>query len=654
MPPVIMWFLGIFFSFTILNRAVFASPASRHVLHERRTLDNRWKRQRKLPSDTILPMRIGLSQQNLHRANEYLYQVSHPASADYGKHWTAEQVSNAFSASDETVNAVKEWLAQNNISPARLSHHHNDWIEANVTAQEAERLLRTEYFVHENQESGNLKVACEEYWIPQNIREHIDFITPTVHLDTITKKRRAKRQEAHPATEKRAYHFWYPEITPCPTCAPGQNPGDPKTYIGNCNNSTTPACVRALYGLPDPSAVKPFVGGRAPLGALELYPAAYGAVDLDDFLVVLTNVPHGTQPRVVSIAGGVAPAAVPGLHDPTPFDPSTLWEPDGDFEIAMAIVPNPEDVVVYELGKDADWNTFLDALDGSYCTTPGDGNCGSIQGADLANVISISWTSGETGASAAYFQRQCNEYMKLGLMGITVLAATGDSGVGAVCTDPSTGKGYTDSKQTGGLFTANFPASCPYVTAVGATAIPKTPPFTPGMLEVAAYSAINSGGGFSNIFPAADYQKPTMATYNSTNAPNYLPFEDKPRYNNSGLARGYPDISANGYQYSIYSNENSNLFSGTSGSTPMIAGIIALINDERMAAKDAAGKPVKGSVGFINPVLYEHPEMVNDIVTGSNPGCGTVGFSCSKGWDPVTGLGTPDYQKMSAVWNSLP
>lgn len=62
------------------------------------------------------------------------------------------------------------------------------------------------------------------------------------------------------------------------------------------------------------------------------------------------------------------------------------------------------------------------------------------------HVISISWTQDETTSTAAWLQRQCHEYMKLGIMGITVLAATGDSGVGDVCTEPSTNQAYKDER----------------------------------------------------------------------------------------------------------------------------------------------------------------------------------------------------------------
>jgi tripeptidyl-peptidase-1 len=49
-----------------------------------------------------------------------------------------------------------------------------------------------------------------------------------------------------------------------------------------------------------------------------------------------------------------------------------------------------------------------------------------------------------------------------------------------------------------------------------------------------------------------------------------------------------------------------------------------------------------------------NPEVFNDITQGSNPGCGTQGFSAAKGWDPVTGLGTPNYPEMLDLFMSLP
>lgn len=99
----------------------------------------------------------------------------------------------------------------------------------------------------------------------------------------------------------------------------------------------------------------------------------------------------------------------------------------------------------------------------------------------------------------------------------------------------------------------------------------------------------------------------------------------------------YPDVAANGDNIAIFQNGEFLIAGGTSASTPIFASLINRINELRLNAG-------KSTVGFINPALYSHPEMLNDITNGTNPGCGTAGFSAVRGWDPVTGLGTPALQ----------
>ena len=59
-------------------------------------------------------------------------------------------------------------------------------------------------------------------------------------------------------------------------------------------------------------------------------------------------------------------------------------------------------------------------------------------------------------------------------------------------------------------------------------------------------------------------------------------------------------------------------------------------------------------LGFLNPLVYTLDALVpgrawNDITTGNNPGCGTPGFNATKGWDPVTGVGTPNFGKLKEI-----
>lgn len=159
--------------------------------------------------------------------------------------------------------------------------------------------------------------------------------------------------------------------------------------------------------------------------------------------------------------------------------------------------------------------------------------------------------------------------------------------------------------------------------------------------------------GFSNIFPIPSYQQDAINTYFEEHEPpypyyyngSYLNATNGGLYNRNG--RGIPDVAANGDNIAIFIYEGSYLSGGTSASSPIFASLINRIVEERLAAG-------KGPLGFINPVIYQHPEVFNDIKNGSNPGCGTNGFDAVDGWDPVTGLGTPNYPKLLDLFLNLP
>lgn len=185
-----------------------------------------------------------------------------------------------------------------------------------------------------------------------------------------------------------------------------------------------------------------------------------------------------------------------------------------------------------------------------------------------------------------------------------------------------------------------FPASCPWITSVGGSALP--PNGTIKDRETVAWN-FPPGGGFSNNFEMPSYQakavqkwfKEHPTTYNST------------QFNNTQKARGFPDIAVASQNFVTGIDGGFLSFSGTSAAAPTFGSMITLINGERIKAG-------KGPVGFVNPVLYEHPEIFDDIVEGHNPGCGTSGFSAVEGWDPASGLGAPNYKRLLKVLLSLP
>lgn len=229
----------------------------------------------------------------------------------------------------------------------------------------------------------------------------------------------------------------------------------------------------------------------------------------------------------------------------------------------------------------------------------------------------------------------------LGLKGITVLESSGDLGVGAGCLAPN-------NKTV--EFNAIFPATCPYLTSVGGT-VNVTP-------EVAWNG---SSGGFSKYFPRPAYQDAAVGTYLATevSAATRAYYGQYTNFN----GRGFPDVAAHSVSpdYEIIYDGQKYPSGGTSAASPVWAGVVGLLNDARFRAG-------KGSLGWLNPLLYMYgAKALTDITAGYSIGCngydtqsgaaepsgsGIVPgarWNATEGWDPVTGFGTPDFQKLKTL-----
>lgn len=734
------------------------TPPSDYVVHEQRAVvPFGWRRIERLNGSYILPLRIALVQTNLDKAEEYLLSVSDPTSEDYGKHWSAEKIANTFKPSNETVNAVLTWLVRAGIGLQRIKQSQSlGWLQLNVTVNEAQNLLKTEYFKFKHT-SGAPHIGCTAYHIPESVRKHIDFITPTVHFDIKTtqpKQEYARKSQsknvpsatgapvkpfvgkigasdppeyatkspakigpsatgapvnpigtsdpAEYATKSQAKIV--PSATGVPvnpvvgkigdsdppeyaTTSPAKNdtsavgsPVDPdvgkkigapdspslpkqgtqvnKTVnsidgLKTCDTFITPDCLRALYEIPVSTRANP----ANSLGVVEYTPQIYIQEDLDLFFSNYSKDQKQRTPILNSINGGIAGNRTQGFF--------LNAESNLDLEYTMTLV-NPQPVQLFQVGdfiEGGSFNDFLDAVDASYCTFDGgddpvqDGqypstrggyegpkNCGGFA---ATKVISSSYAYNEADLTARYETRQCTEYAKLGLAGSTFLYASGDYGVSGnlfKCIEPLN---KTLNAGNNGIFNPSFPASCPFVTAVGATqlkanrTVQLNATFTSP--EVAAETRIESGGGFSNVFGLPTYQAAAVKNWFATAKPPY----GAERFNNSQQTRGYPDIAANGIGYISATDDKFGLVYGTSASTPTVASVFVLINQARL---DAGKSPI----GFVNPVLYANPKALNDVISGTNPGCGTQGFSAQEGWDPITGLGTPNFPKLLATFLALP
>jgi tripeptidyl-peptidase-1 len=311
------------------------------------------------------------------------------------------------------------------------------------------------------------------------------------------------------------------------------------------------------------------------------------------------------------------------------------------------------------------------------------------------------------------YERMDTEIAKLGLRGVTVIAASGDNGPFSYgIPNPYLTWAMHDAPCA---FGPSFPASMPHVTSVGGTTGGKDPFKPERAAAVELGSKISSGGGFSSIFPQPEWQKGAVGRYLEEYAYDLPPEsffnqsnraypdvalaaediaiifasigeEPKPSPNlnaqpaalgegktavdsggelgktrvDSGGELGKTRVDSGGElaQVRHYLTESS----GTSYSAPLFAGMIALINDQRLAQN-------KSTVGFINPVLYGLHRTAADVfrdvkegsskcpnpaMTGAMVGCCKHGFRTGKGWDPLTGLGSVDFSRLRDELLKLP
>ncbi len=237
----------------------------------------------------------------------------------------------------------------------------------------------------------------------------------------------------------------------------------------------------------------------------------------------------------------------------------------------------------------------------------------------IGTIWSNSWAATEQSFHDTPVVEGLNAlYHQAASEGVSAFFATGDSGAANV------------DKQ-GAIYptpTVNFPNSSPDVVAVGGTEIAGggTQPISSYQPEAAWNDFAGAGGGgFSSIFAEPSYQG-SIADAAGT--------------------RAVPDVSYNAALISsilVYESFDPRapagwtLIGGTSAAAP------------QWAAVDAIANQADGSLGFLTPRLYQvsasaaaYASSFHDIKTGNNTFNGVTGYPAGAGWDPATGLGTPN------------
>jgi kumamolisin len=274
--------------------------------------------------------------------------------------------------------------------------------------------------------------------------------------------------------------------------------------------------------------------------------------------------------------------------------------PDGevmlDIEVAGAVAHGASLAVYFAPNTDAG---FLNAITTAAHDTK-----------NKPSVISISWGGPESSWTAQSLAAFDSALQDAAVLGVTVLAASGDNG---------SGDGVDD-----GAAHVDFPASSPHITACGGTKL------TAANGRIATEQVWNEGtrggaggGGVSATFALPAWQKGLKAAP-AKGAAKAL------------VKRGVPDVAADADPqtgYRIRVDGQAAVFGGTSAVAPLWAGLIAIANAN-------SGR----RAGFINPALYKASQALRDITVGDNGA-----FKAAAGWDACTGLGSPDGAAVAAA-----
>ncbi|KAF8268102.1 subtilisin-like protein [Lactarius quietus] len=574
--------------FSVLAAASLAAPLvprwdDIRVKHTWHTVPSNWESIGPPSSNTTIDLHIALLPQNENALIDALYEVSTPTHPKYGVHLSKEQVAQLVAPHQDTLDLVDSWLKYHGIPRSSISvSHGGGWLTVSaVPVFQANEILGASYQLYRQSGTNDTSILRTiSYALPAELHKHVRTVVPTTYFASTRIPWQSSRMSSVNATAD----------------IPSRELGAMLSSRINAN-TVTPRDLRWQYRT---FAYVPAATDKNAFGIVGYGDNSPSPADLAKFMKQYRTNAKDVTLKVVQINGGK-------------YNPSRpTVEANQNIQYAEAMV-YPTPVTYYSVGGVVEITPGTDE--------PGRGDAileglnHLLEQPDVPKTISISYGDYEKDLPLEYAIAICRMYARLGARGVSVLFPSGNEGVG---------KGACQAND-GVQFIPEFPASCPYVTSVGGTTGGTGGP-DPGP-EVAAEI---SGGGFSNYFERPPYQNEAVLDFLQELGGQYTGM-----YNAAG--RGIPDISAQSLNFRYIKYNEPRKAGGTSAATPIAASIVSLLNDYLLYTD-------RPPLGFLNPLLYGHlrPAM-NDIAKGSNPGCNTPGFSAVSGWDPVTGLGTPDF-----------
>ena len=217
------------------------------VKHSWPEIPRGWEYKAPAPSNYVFNLRIGLKQNKINDLIDNLMEISDPTNPRYhcsllfsslstnkprySQHLTKEEAQSFVAPHPDSVEAINSWLEFHHIDPLSSVHRSGsgDWVTLPIPVDLAEKMLGTKYNIYRHVTSGEEVIRTLSYSLPEELLEHIDVIVPSTYFGTLrSMKVTSFLQPTHNIVQDTSS---VPE----------------GTLASSCNNTITPACLRALY-----------------------------------------------------------------------------------------------------------------------------------------------------------------------------------------------------------------------------------------------------------------------------------------------------------------------------------------------------------------------------------------------------------------------
>lgn len=359
-------------SFSDIRDNTIIDGATKHVFREFAAgLSSRTDlvKQDRVSPEYIHEVMFGIQQRNMDFLTVMLHDISDPDSDNYGQHMTREEIEE-MSSNPESRDAVIRYLEESGATVISQSHH-GEFVTAHGPISLWEKLFDTEFFLfhHTQPKSDTIAalVRAEKYSVPIDLHDHVAAVHNSVQMPLL---------------------IWGTPVI-----------HKVNVVISNINSYVvtgfiTPEKLKVFYEIVDDG-----------LGSKKSTQAVYQTIGSyfspDDLTNFQTRYNLTIQSVSTYIGGHVN-------DEVCTFAPTACGEPNLDVQYIMATSANSPTTHWY-----TDKNSFADWL------------------LDVANevnpplVISISYGAGEDTVTSGEFEAFNVQAIKLGLMGTTIIVASG-------------------------------------------------------------------------------------------------------------------------------------------------------------------------------------------------------------------------------------